>query len=326
MKPLPPETRAAIISELQQGYLYVAIMSRHGVSKNTVSKIAIKAGLRRMNHVRALTSEQEAEIVARYAAGERTGTIAASFDISRDLIWATLQRCGVAARDASECHVIHSLRHDALDVLTPEAAYWCGIFFTDGTVGERKGGSPEVAVVLKHADRGHLVKLRDFLGSTHAITPVAPNVSVYRGQVIRGGPAERYAVRSKHLAARLLELGRYGPRADPELTRSRDFWRGVVDGDGTVAVSCDIPQLKLFGSHWLLSAFVEFLGPVSSRRPLNVRPTKTSFVVSTSYKTAEKVVDRLYAGATVALDRKAADAALILAERDKRQACAMLGR
>ena len=57
----------------------------------------------------------------------------------------------------------------------------------------------------------------------------------------------------------------------------------VIDGDGTVGISCGIPQVKLVGSYWLLSAFVEFLGPVSSRRPLNVRPARNIYVVSTSY-------------------------------------------
>ena len=81
-----------------------------------------------------------------------------------------------------------------------------------------------------------------------------------------------------------------------------------------MSISCGIPQVKLVGSHWLLSAFVDFLGPVSSRRPLNVRPARNIYVVSTSYSTAEKVVERLYAGARTALDRKASTGAEILSE------------
>jgi hypothetical protein len=90
-----------------------------------------------------------------------------------------------------------------------------------------------------------------------------------------------------------------------------------VDGDGTLGISCGIPQLKLVGSHWLLSAFVDFLGPVSSGRPLNVRPARNIYVVSTSYATA-KVIERLYVGASVALDRKAAAAAEILLSTGRR--------
>jgi len=315
VRPLPPETRSAIIAGLRKGQAYREICDRHQVSKNAVSKIAIKAGLRRGDRLGMLTTAQAAEIVSRYQVGERTGDIAAAFGVSRDLIRETLHRRGADARNPGA--VPRPLRHDALDVLTPDAAYWCGFIFTDGTIVRRPSrGQPEIGVVLQRRDRDHLVKLRDFLGSAHAITPVAPAVVALNGG--QGTGAFRYSVRSQRLADVLTALGRYGPAVNPALAASRDFWRGCVDGDGTLGISCGIPQLKLVGSHWLLSAFVDFLGPVSSRRPLNVRPARNIYVVSTSYATAEKVVERLYAGASVALDRKAAAAAEILLSPGRR--------
>jgi hypothetical protein len=320
VRPLPPETRAVIVADLRKGQLYSEICDRHQVSKNAVSKIAIKAGLRRGNRAGILTAAQAAEIVSRYQAGERAGDIAAAFGISRALIWDTLRRSGVAARNPGA--VPRPLHHDALDVLTPDAAYWCGFIFTDGTISRRTGNrrtqQPEIAVVLQRRDRNHLVKLRDFLGSAHAITPIAPAIvspAIARPNGGHGTGAFRYSVRSRKLADRLAGLGRYGPAVDPALAASRDFWRGCIDGDGTVGISCGIPQVKLVGSHWLLSAFVDFLGPVSSRRPLNVRPARNIYVVSVSYATAEKVVERLYADASTALDRKAVTAAKILSDR-----------
>jgi len=44
VRPLPPETRAAIIAELRKGQPYSEICDKHQVSKNAVSKIAIKPG------------------------------------------------------------------------------------------------------------------------------------------------------------------------------------------------------------------------------------------------------------------------------------------
>lgn len=305
---IPQETRAAIITDLQAGEKYSVIAARYQVSKNAVSKIALKNGMRRMNRVPLLSESQAAEVVARYAKGDRTPEIAAAFGVSRDLVWSTLARAGVAARNPSKAHVRHPLNHNALDVLTADAAYWCGFIFTDGGI-VRRAGAPELAVVLQKRDRGHLVKLRDFLGSGHAITPVAPcKVGINPGQ---GSGAFRYSVRSQCLADRVAGLGRYGPAVDAELAASRDFWRGAIDGGGTVGISCDIPQCKLVGSKWLLGAFVDFLGPVG-RRPLNVRPARSIFVVSVSGSTAEKVLDRLYSGATTALDRKSAAVAEIL--------------
>ena len=254
-----------------------------------------------------LTIDQAAEIVSRYQAGEKSRDIAIAFGVSSALILETLRRSGVAASTPGA--VPRPLRHDALDVLTPDAAYWCGFIFTDGTIVHRRGQQPEIAVVLQRRDRDHLVKLRDFLGSTHAITPVAPAAVALNGG--QGTGAFRYSVRSQLLADRLIALGRYGPAVNPALTASRDFWRGCIDGDGTVSISCGIPQVKLVGSRWLLRAFVDFLGPIS-RRPLNVRPARNIYVVSTRYSTAEKVIERLYVGASTALERKAAVATKIL--------------
>jgi hypothetical protein len=305
-----PEKRAVILADVRDGLPYDLIMTRHDVSKNAVSQIALKAGLRRRQRKGLLTDAQVNEVITRYKAGEGALGIANSLGVSAALIWSTLWRAGVTARTPLECHARLPMRHDALDKLTPDAAYWCGFLFTDGTVVRTHGQSPTVAIVLKKSDRGHLVKFRDFLGSAHAITPIKPAVvTMNRGQ---GTGAWRFSVRSQRLAERLESLGRYGPAVDPELAASRDFWRGCIDGDGTVGISCGIPQVKLVGSKWLLSAFVDFLGPISSRRPLNVRPVRNIYVVSTSYMTAEKVVRRLYAGAGTVLDRKAAAAAALL--------------
>jgi hypothetical protein len=310
-----PETRAAILAELKRGDSYAVICARHGVNKQYVSKIAVRNRLRRRNRPGALTDAQEAELAARYVAGEKMNSLAAAFQISSATGLEILLRRNVPTRP---CGVVpNPLRHDALDVLTPDAAYWCGIFFTDGTVGHRPKRQAELAVVLQKRDRGHLVKLRDFLGSTNALTPIAPSdvspeVAAPNGG--RGTGAYRFAFSSNRLGDRIETLGRYEPPIDPELTASRDFWRGVVDGDGTVGISCGIPQVKIWGTPWLLSAFVDFLGPSISRRPLRVRPARSIYVVSTSYGTARRVVERLYADAdsSAVLDRKAATAAKIL--------------
>lgn len=310
---LPDEIRAAIVAEIRKGRPHKEIADQFGIAAPTVSKIGIKAGLRRCAKFSALTAGQQAEIASRYAAGESSMAIAALFGISDTTVRDTLHRIGAPVRGPAR--VQRPIRHDALDVLTPDAAYWCGIMFTDGTVNVRKSGQPEFALVLKRSDQGHLEKLRDFLGSTHAITPCAPTsipASVARPNGAQGTGTFRFSVRSQPLCDRLLALGRYGPAVHPALAASRDFWRGCIDGDGTVAIYSGVPCLKLFGSHWLLSAFVDFLGPVGSNRPLRVRPSRTIYQVGTSGGGAGKIIERLYTGASTALDRKAEAAAAII--------------
>ena len=155
-----------------------------------------------------LTAEQKAEAVERYAAGQGSPEIAAAFGVSNVAILGVLRRRGVVIRGQREAQTKHTLRHDALDVLTADAAYWCGFLFTDGTIMPRRAGkgAAGIAVALSDRDRGHLEKFRTFLGPTHAITPIAahrPMRATRRGPAppLRGqlGPLGRQVARPRPL-------------------------------------------------------------------------------------------------------------------------------
>jgi hypothetical protein len=191
------------------------------------------------------------------------------------------------------------LRHDALDLLTPDALYWCGFLFADGTIVTRTG-SPEVALALSERDRAHIEKFRAFLGSTHAITTIRRHANPFGDTGV-----SRFSVRSAPLAARLKELGmRVGPVAD-ELARSHHFWRGVVDGDGYIGISGGHAQFKLVGTAWLLESFRGFLVAEDVACRISVRPHKTIHVVGSTWGGAARIVRRLYADAPTSLERKA---------------------
>ena len=124
------------------------------------------------------------------------------------------------------------LNHQAFDIVTNDAAYWIGFLFADGSVIQQQRGAPQVQLRLSEIDRGHLEKFRQFLDSTHAITTSPPgNLGGYQSRA-----SARYAIVSRRLAGRLLEMGRYEGPIAPELAASRHFWRGVVDGDGSIFI------------------------------------------------------------------------------------------
>lgn len=117
------------------------------------------------------------------------------------------------------------------------------------------------------------------------------------------------------------ELGRYEGLIAPELAASRHFWRGLVDGDGSLGCYAKRPgsepsaQFRLFGEGRALSAFTEFLredGSTGAR--LTVRPLKSIYTVGTTGWSAARIVELLYEDAPVALDRKAETASLIISK------------
>ena len=210
---------------------------------------------------------------------------------------------------------------NAFDQLTPAAAYWVGFLFADGSVSKERQPK-RVSVRVSERDREHLVKLRAFLRSTHTIgTEPAGNYGGYRSR-----PSVRFSVSSAQLAERILCLGRYDGPINATLVESRDFWRGVVDGDGSLGIlATGYAYFGLVGSRRLLEAFLLFLRSNDLDAKMTIRPDKTIFQIATAGYTAERIVCFLYDNTDVALDRKAAAATEILAARDA-QLCAERSR
>lgn len=258
-----------------------------------------------------VTEDQKVRMVELYASGESTTQIGQHLQVSTSTVNQWLHRLGVVLRGRS---ARRQIRHDAFDELTPDTAYWIGFLFADGSVSSC-GQSGTVSVRVSERDRNHLVKLRTFLGSTHAIGAApAGNYGGYRSK-----PSARFSVRSARLSERLLALGRYEGPIDDTLIWSRDFWRGVVDGDGSLGIlASGYAYLGLVGSRRLLEAFLLFLKSNGLGARMTIRPDKTIFQIATAGYIAEKIVSFLYRDAAVALDRKAASAVKIAVARDVR--------
>ena len=241
-----------------------------------------------------LTATLRETIPSRYIGGESADAIGRSLGVAPGSVRKFLRRRGVSIRNQTEAQTKCDLRHDAFEILTPEALYWCGFFAADGAIVLKDGRSPEIAVVLAAKDEQHVRKFRDFLCSTHAIINIAPNKL--------GGCAVRFAPRSRQIAESLCRLGvKRGP-IDDVLAGSRDFWRGVIDGDGYIGISGGHAQFKLVGQEWLLDDFRRYIARLGTRT--HVRPHKSIFVVATTHGGAERICDHFYTDATVALDRK----------------------
>ncbi|WKU03260.1 hypothetical protein [Micromonospora sp. HUAS LYJ1] len=123
------------------------------------------------------------------------------------------------------------------------------------------------------------------------------------------------------MADRLIELGRYGDSIDERLVVSRDFWRGVVDGDGSLGIykraapsGRTFAQFRVVGRRHVMTAFVALLES-SGISGLSVRPHKSICTVGTTCGPAERMASLLYLDAEPALARKAEIAAQMIARQ-----------
>lgn len=194
-----------------------------------------------------------------------------------------------------------NINEHVFDVLeTPEQFYWLGFLLADGCVTSRES-RPVVALGLSQRDSAHVERFRQFISSGHRL------------EVARGACA--LGVVAPHMAARLMELG-IEPRksgreqASQELSGSRDFWRGVLDGDGWIKYHRNgWGEVGLCGSEVLCGQFLSYVRTfVRTDASVKKAPKANCWSIRLRGYHAVTVMRVLYEGCPVALSRKAVEA------------------
>lgn len=282
--------------------------------------IVLRPAAHLMNPV--VTDEQRQRAVEMCRGGATLQAAAGAVGISKETVFKEVRRAGVDMPQGRprSCEI----DDHAFDVLTPESLYWIGFLFADGCLHQDGSGSPALVVGLSAVDRGHLEKLRAFLKSTHAISDLPPRNSkpIHKGGPdIKTGPSAYFRVRSKRIFEALSGRGIVTKSArvpPPDVAQSRDFWRGAVDGDGTVTVNRQqrgyvYPQILLSGQLPLIETFARFL-VANDLAPLRPYQGIGVWTIGTVGSTAAQIIRCLYSNTTVALSRKHAVAAAIIGE------------
>ncbi len=182
---------------------------------------------------------------------------------------------------------------EAFDKLTPEASYWVGFLLADGSLYTQKGRRhPVLELCIMESDRRHLEKFHSFIGSTNKI--------MYRSR----DNTVRTTIQNSHLTNRLQTLGvvpNKVRRAEvhDSLLVNRDFWRGMVDGDGCVYVGKNLASISLCGTEAVCRDFKKFVG-TENRLHLH----NGSYYYYVNNRQAGALSKLMYSNCSVALDRK----------------------
>lgn len=271
---------------------------------------------RKPRRYNVLTPSQRQEIIRRYLTGERDRDLAAEFGVSRSFPRNTTVNAGYAPRQRQR---LKALREDAFAMITPESAYWIGFLMADGCVMHHRRGGRYVRVALAAEDATHIEAFRTFIGFDGKI------------HIGKRGPWNGYQRQDIHAlsvgSARMAaDLARYGvvpnkskrEQASDDLVFNRDFWRGVIDGDGSIFISNkNDPTISLCnGGASLLHQFSRYVqSMVQAKCTIHVNREGVHTVSISGGRIAPKIVAALYEGATIALDRKAAKAHAIMNSR-----------
>lgn len=193
--------------------------------------------------------------------------------------------------------------------LTELDLYWLGFLMADGYVNYSKKNKC-LELGLHPRDSEQVSKFKLFTGShnTIRVTDKVCKICVYSKELVERVMPYGLVPRKTKTAQALLGID-----------NSRHFWRGVVDGDGSLGVHrqrqrgyyYERPQLQLMGSWYLLVQFCNFLSSTGVHVDFYKSGSMWSFGITG--KRALNVIDLLYKDSLIHLDRKKEKANTLLA-------------
>lgn len=200
----------------------------------------------------------------------------------------------------SQKNKTYKLNQSAFDEITELSAYWIGFLMADGCVQKKsKGFTDQIFLVLKPEDKQHLKKFKNFLDAENPIKKRKRSNKDYLG----------IQITSQEIVDQLAEFGvvpnkTKNAEVNGKLKSNRHFWRGVVDGDGSVAMYNNKPRIDLIGSKLLVNQFKDFVTDFCKTNA-SVLERNGSYSYRVNGKNvATEVIDKLYKNSNVYLDRK----------------------
>lgn len=143
-----------------------------------------------------------------------------------------LDQRGIARRTASENKRIHSCNHAFFDAIdSEEKAYWLGFMAADGNVVT---GRPIIKLALASADRDHLLKFRDAMESTHAITDYTTKAGHHGAKLSIASPQLTEGLAKHGISPNKTFTVEWPNNIAPQLLPH--YLRGYFDGDGSFKV------------------------------------------------------------------------------------------
>lgn len=254
-----------------------------------------------------LQENEIAKVIEMYESGMSLAATGKAFGISGQAVNGLLTRRGIKKRTLSQAARTLECNHSFFDQPMDEIrAYWIGFILADGSVSEQAyGRTKALSIVLKHGDRGHLEKFKKALGAQHKIIPVSHKT---------GHKGARLAISSSEMVDALAEYNieprksadqKFSENIPPDLLRH--YFRGYFDGNGGIA--------RHHSSKWIiyntsskgfLERFVKWTVDEVGGHSAEVSFSDGIHRVSwTGTHRCKEILDLMYHGANVSLDRKA---------------------
>lgn len=218
----------------------------------------------------------------------------------------------------------HYLLDDGVfDNITESSAYWTGFLMADGCVFKNSSTKKDskIALYLQERDIKHIEKFRNFLKTNIPINLKIRSTKNSGLLVKSNGPAYGVNLTSNKLSEKLIDFGvvprkSLTAKVSPVLAGNKDFWRGMIDGDGTVSyygstkTDLKYPYIALHsGSRELIRQFDNFIYDNITNKSCNVETRLTAgyndfYTIRLTGRSGVSAIKFLYESCNTYLDRK----------------------
>ena len=188
---------------------------------------------------------------------------------------------------------------DLFKTLTPESLYFLGYLFSDGCLS-----SSSNAIQISSADKEILIKLNKLISADNIVRQISEKKNNKQAYYL-------LQITNKEIYQDLLNLGLYPNKSlnltIPEyLSDSKDFWRGMIDGDGTMGVYNKQFTLGIAGTYSVCESFIKFCNKyISSNRKIHINSKSgKNFATGLNGTKALIIHKALYENSSIYMERK----------------------
>jgi transposase len=297
-----------------------------GCTATTVARVLQRRGVRDTAAAPPPTPRKtRATISLMYAEGVSQTEISKRLGVSEDRVSGVLMSQGVKERRRIPGFNVNAFAPSSRGY-SSEQKYWAGLLLADGCLSLTDGKTPVLSLTL--TDREHIWKFRSFLKSRNKISAHTPkNNRNPKGDILKAKTNYRLSACGDRISRDVQALGispnkTYSSKLPDFLKRDRDYWRGMMDGDGHLS---HLPrrdtgkirsQIGICGTKEICTSFSELVVHVAGGctiKPIHdKRCFDNFFSISVSGERAALVAAWLYDGANTYLERKMSKALQIM--------------
>lgn len=232
------------------------------------------------------------EIVKKYYLGLSTRQLSVEYFCNYTTLIKRMRKFGCVFRPMGHGKKKYNLNEKYFDIIDSEnKAYWLGIFLTDGSTS-----SKIIRLKLMKSDESHLRKFLNDIESNHPIS------YEYKDGFVQAC----INIGNTHMRNQLINKGIITNNKKtyslPD-NISKDYWRGVIDGDG--CFSRENKELRLIGTKETCINFKKFCQKkiLTKANVIKVK-NKKAWTFCLHGDIAFKIINILYNNASVYLNRK----------------------